>query len=482
MMRLRLVLGLAACAAAANPGLMLGITNSALDYARKVALPILIKDLQGVTIPSLSGDVHTPIGHVDYDISDIKVSSVSIDSSSLTFTTTGLKLSLDQATLKATAHWHYREKSFPHVSDSGSVDISVSHFDVTADIDCVADHGAPQLSMSHCDFNVGSVDVDFHGGASWLYNIFKDPIEKTVKDALGKQLCPLVEQELGPANAALRKLPMNVTLPDGVVASYALTENPIITSSYLVTAHSGTFVPPKPASTPCPFSPQEIDRTGSLPRMLYIWVTAYEPETAGWAYQQGGALDFIVTPAQIPPSSPVQLNTSSFADIIPAMARLYPNMNMTIGLVARPAPIGVTVTRQALNATLYLDLLFNVTQPNGTGIPVFTLNATGSAAGKVTANSSKAGQATIYFSLDLLNVAVSVEKSQIGPFSPLALETLVQLVIQGVVLPKINTAGAKGAAIPMVDGVRLVKPQIVFGDGYVRVDSDVTYEPSVALP
>jgi lipopolysaccharide-binding protein len=165
---------------------------------------------------------------------------------------------------------HYRENSFPHISDSGSVDISIS-FSITSTIDCIVDpvSRAPQLTMKACNFDISSVDVDFHGGASWLYNIFKGLIESAVKDALGKQLCPIVENELGPANAALKKLPMNVTLTHGVVASYALTGNPIVTSDYLVTPHSGSFTPAN-ITAPCPFTPPPVPLNASLPRMMCV--------------------------------------------------------------------------------------------------------------------------------------------------------------------------------------------------------------------
>lgn len=101
------------------------------------------------------------------------------------------------------------------------------------------------------------------------YNIFKSLIEDAVKDALQKQLCPIVKNELGPANAALKKLPMNVSLTHGVVASYALTGNPIVTPDYLVTPHSGSFVPAR-VTAPCPFTAPVVPLLTTLPRMLYV--------------------------------------------------------------------------------------------------------------------------------------------------------------------------------------------------------------------
>jgi hypothetical protein len=211
-------------------------------------------------------------------------------------------------------------------------------------------------------------------------------------------------------------------------------------------------------------------------------VTAFEPETAGWAFQQAGTLDFLVTPEVIPASSPVQLNTSTFSDIIPALSSKYPNLNMTIEVVGRaPSPVLVKVTPAALNVSLFFDLHFNVLTANGTSIPVFVLNSTGNAAGTVTCNSSKSGEATLYFAIELLDVDVALQSTQIGPFDVNPLEALVEIVIQGVVLPSINQAGAKGVAIPMVDGVSLVNAQVVLAKDYIRVDSDVVYNPTALI-
>jgi hypothetical protein len=78
-----------------------------------------------------------------------------------------------------------------------------------------------------------------------------------------------------------------------------------------------------------------------------VWFTEYEPEVAAWAFQQAGVLDFLVNASQIPKSSPIQLNTSTFEDIVPALQTKYPNMAMSIDLVARaPAPVEVRVMQR----------------------------------------------------------------------------------------------------------------------------------------
>jgi lipopolysaccharide-binding protein len=50
------------------------------------------------------------------------------------------------------------------------------------------DKGEPHVTAQTCSFGIGHVDVTFHGGASWLYNLFSDDIAKVIKDAIGDQV------------------------------------------------------------------------------------------------------------------------------------------------------------------------------------------------------------------------------------------------------------------------------------------------------
>ena len=44
--------------------------------------------------------------------------------------------------------------------------------------------GVPTLTITSCSSTVGDVDFKFHGGASWLYNLFKHYVEETLKKSL----------------------------------------------------------------------------------------------------------------------------------------------------------------------------------------------------------------------------------------------------------------------------------------------------------
>ena len=66
-----------------------------------------------------------------------------------------------------------------------------------------------------------------------------------------------------------------------------------------------------------PFTPPYLPAISENTSMVYMWLTDYMANTAGFVYQTAGKLHYIITPSMVPPSLPLQLNTSYFKDIIP---------------------------------------------------------------------------------------------------------------------------------------------------------------------
>lgn len=48
--------------------------------------------------------------------------------------------------------------------------------------------GHPTLKTTGCSLSIGSLHVTFHGGASWLYNLFDDTIASSLKSSLQSQV------------------------------------------------------------------------------------------------------------------------------------------------------------------------------------------------------------------------------------------------------------------------------------------------------
>ena len=101
-----------AVAAPTVPGFELALTDSGFAYAIKVAVPIIEHDIQTATIPDISIDADTPVGHVTFQLSSITPTAINLGSPVVASQTTGLVLSISGASIALSAHWHYRENSW----------------------------------------------------------------------------------------------------------------------------------------------------------------------------------------------------------------------------------------------------------------------------------------------------------------------------------------------------------------------------------
>lgn len=84
---------------------------------------------------------------------------------------TGLQVIADNVQVAIHANWRYREREFPHISDSGNMD---AHTTVSCRVLVHAGTDGQRLQVD-IDKNVylamSDFDVTMHGGASWLYSM-----------------------------------------------------------------------------------------------------------------------------------------------------------------------------------------------------------------------------------------------------------------------------------------------------------------------
>jgi len=169
-------------------------TQKGLDYVRKLGIPFLENEIKSLDIPDVKGTTSTPIGAVLYGLSSIAIKNVSIPKSNMTIDgKTGLTISCGDAYLEVTSKWRYKEKSWPHIKDSGSVNIEMRQIqlDITFFLD-THNEKKPTVETRKCLLDIGKLKLSFHGGASWLYNLFANPIAADLKGLIAKEVCHAV--------------------------------------------------------------------------------------------------------------------------------------------------------------------------------------------------------------------------------------------------------------------------------------------------
>ena len=464
-----------------NPGFRTAITEKGFDYIVKVGLPILEAQLNNIKIPDQHGDSHSPIGTLHWDLTNIDLGNMKIPQAAITTSSAGLTVSASGITISGKAHWHYKTHVIFPVSDSGSVDIGVSSTSLAVTVKIGRDtKGHATLSSSACKFNIGHLDVNFHGGASWLYNLFDSNIASAIKGSLNDQVCKIAVSAINTqGNKALETLPVQVNIDKTALIDYSIIKDPVFNSQYMETEHKGEFMSrshPQEVS----FSPVTLPAIGKTDRMLYIWLTTYIANTAGVVYQKAGILQVQITPDEVPKSIPIKLNTASFKLIVPALYSKYPDMNMTLLLNATQPPV-LTVDPHGANVTVFGDVDVCVYDKNNANkiTPAFNLSVivyTNATIGV----KEESNKPYIIGKANFIGAKFSVKFSSVGNINAALLQDAVNFLCEGFVVKELNKYAAAGLEIPLVDGVQLISPQIVLGNQSIVVDTDINYKPSSA--
>ncbi|XP_041453976.1 bactericidal permeability-increasing protein-like [Lytechinus variegatus] len=460
-----------------EPGFKARISQNGLDFLRDVGIHMLQTKIQQLTIPDIHGKADVKVGHIYYDVTKMHITTFSIPSATLTTNPTagGLTLKTSGVSIKVHGDWHYSTHGFIHISDSGSFDAGANSITLTVTLRIGVDAtGRPSISSqaSDCSFSVGGLDIKLHGGASWLYNLFDHDIGNAIKDSLNGQICSTVVDEVnGSLEDELKTLQVIAPVEDIIEIDYSLVESPSFNGS-INTAHKGE-VYPLGNKTECPLPVPQIPPDSDVSRMVFIWITEYLPNSAGYVLQNIGFLQYNVTPDNVPAEEKYLLNTSNFALdlLIPQINKMYPNMAMQINVNSTKAPV-VKVASTGVQAVLVGDFTPYAILPNKTLAYLFTLSVTISS--KVTVNFTSNN---ITWNISSFSTTMKAVHSAVGPFFTSALQLAVNTAIKAELVPKLNQLGAVGVPLPQLEGFNFTKPVVSLGEGFLKIGTDLTYTP-----
>ncbi|XP_072370669.1 bactericidal permeability-increasing protein-like [Scyliorhinus torazame] len=453
-----------------NPGLKVRVTQKALEYGRQVGIQALQQKLRQIQIPDVSGKTHVPVvGHVHYQISGMHISAFSLPTSAVGFYAgTGIKLSIDNAYIHITGHWRVK---YLFISDSGSFDLSVSGLSISEVIGMTRDDtGRPAVHSAGCTANVGSLDITFHGGASWLYNLFSSSLEDPIRSSLNREICPKVSDAVNGLERHLKTIKISSHVDKYAEIEYSLVNPIAITNTFMDLDFKGEFYAAAQHKEP-PFSPPPVSLSKQADHMMYLGLSDFFANSAGFAYYGAGALHVNITDDMLPKHSPIRLNTSSFGHFLPQVEKLYPNMLMLMNLHANQQPIlkatPNNITVQAWGAIDTFAIL-----PNSSLAPLFVLDIHASVSMKMAISQMK-----LAGSMKLTSLHLSLGHSDIGCFKVDMLQELLKFAVEMVVLPMVNARLANGFALPSVDHLSFVSPLLKVNQDVLVIATDIKYGP-----
>eukprot|EP01116_Phalansterium_solitarium_P014305 TRINITY_DN3189_c0_g1_i5.p1 TRINITY_DN3189_c0_g1~~TRINITY_DN3189_c0_g1_i5.p1 ORF type:complete len:336 (+),score=91.47 TRINITY_DN3189_c0_g1_i5:1095-2102(+) len=243
-------------------------------------------------------------------------------------------------------NYDIHEINWPHPGEKGYIDVSTSGpCNLRAELAVDLTGPTVHVTCSGVQLTGPAVNVGVHctgasaeaGAPATCGDIPSGDISSAVQSKFPSVLQSTVLNAINQASKHFDSIPTSFKLPElslAVSLEGGFVAYPIDTQPNIVLYGKGAFTGSNPV--PPPFSPTFVPPNNvfqSPANGIDFLVTPYLLRTAIWALDQDGKFNIKVTPADVPPNSPVKLNTDSpaFKAAVPGLAA-YPNMNITIGL------------------------------------------------------------------------------------------------------------------------------------------------------
>ncbi|KAM7006323.1 bactericidal permeability-increasing protein-like isoform 1-T1 [Tautogolabrus adspersus] len=463
------LLALTSLSFSTNPGVQVRLTKKGLEYGRQLGMASIQQKLNTITIPDISGKVKLrPVGKVQYSLSNMRVRSVGLPQSELSLVPgTGFRLGIRNAFLSMNGNW--RVKFHRILKIHGSFDLNVKGLTITTSIALKSDKtGRPDVSTVSCAATVGSASIKFHGGGSWLYNLFRKFIDKALRKALEKKLCPLVADAVSDLNPTLKTLNVLAKVDKFAEIEYSMVSSPTVSTSSLDLGLKGEFYNIGKHQEP-PFLPPKFALPPKVNEMLYIGVSPFTVNSAAFVYNKAGVLSMNITDDMIPQSSPIRLDTNTFGALIPQIAERFPGLKMKLLVNAPKDPV---ISFEPNNASVQATAAMTAyaIQPNATLTPLFVLNLDISVSARVFVSGMKIAGAITLNKMDL-----TLGTSYVGEFQVGSLDDILKIVLKLVVIPQLNTHLAKGYPLPTLGKMKLVNTQLQVLQDYMLIGTDIQF-------
>ncbi|XP_061583945.1 bactericidal permeability-increasing protein-like [Cololabis saira] len=453
-----------------NPGVKVRLTEKGLEYGRVLGMAALQQKLKSIKIPDFSGKTRvSPIGKVEYSFSNIQIVNVGLPQSSVTLVPgTGVGMRITNAVINLNGNW--RVKFLRWIRKSGSFSLNVNGLTISTSTGIKSDAmGRPEVSSVNCAASVGSARVKFHGGDSWLYNLFSQSIDKALRKEMEKKICPLVSKAVSDLNPELKTLNVVAKVDKHAEIEYSLVSSPTISKPAIELNLKGEFYNIGNHQEP-PFTAAAFSLPQQNNKMLYIGISAFTANSAAFVYNRAGLLTLYITDDMIPKSSPVRLSTRTFGVFIPEIAKRFPGLMMKLLVKAEKNPI---TTFEPNNMTIQATAAVTAyaIQPNGTLSPLFVLHLDTS----VTANMVVSGMKLVG-KVGLNKMSVTLGTSYVGQFQVRLLDNILQLLMKTVVIPIVNVQLAKGYPLPALGKMSLQNTQLQVLKDFMMIGTDVQFK------
>ncbi len=337
--------------------------------------------------------------------------------------------------------------------------------------------GKPTIHSEGCSASVGSVDVRFHGGASWLYNIFDDQISHAIKGQLTKILCAEANKAVdGDAERSLARTKLVTSIKKTGVLDYSMLSDPIFATGYVDSYHKGEIYM-FGSHREAPFHPDTFPEAFNTSSMAYIWVSDYLMNTAGYALQNEGILQYYLTPEDLKPKDRDILNTTCsgnshcIGNFIVTLMDHIPNSVIHINMSTSIAPT-LNIVNGKMFGKFQGFMTYFAKLPNNTIKYLFNTTV----AANVSLTASVHGQ-NLTATVTKITPEITLTDTKIGDIHSKTLNWTFNTMSQAFIKPKFNELGATGLPLPGNEQISFENPILKLVDNAIMLGTDLVWHP-----
>ena len=452
---------------ATNPGLKLGVSQHGLDYTARVTLDKLSAEMTGKRLPDM--DLYSKEEKKIYDLwierFSTATSRVDINNGK------GITWSASGIYMKLNGHWrYYYRKGILHFQHHGRFEAKMPSVSFSISITLGVDgSGRPTISTIGCTANPGKADFEFHGGASWIYNLlFSSGVERKMKDAVRTSLCKEATEVINKdLNEKLATMDVLAPLGHNLVLDYRLTDKPIFGSGYVELRHKGEIFWEGDPVHP-PFGPERMPDLSPTSKMVYIWLSDYVFNSLLYTTYTHGVLEHNLTRSM---TSNKKVPSQCVGPLCQQgkMAAFGPNYDTVLVTLKCTQMPSVHIVPEGIKLTFIGEMGMYAT---GKGEkPVYLVSST-AAMKAVTPVALRMEGNTIKADFSDFDVEITGIYTKVGNITEGTVLEIFNVVVDAFIKPELKKLGDEGLDLPQVDGVAYVSPVLELAKNAILVAAD----------
>ncbi|XP_042325717.1 BPI fold-containing family C protein-like isoform X2 [Sceloporus undulatus] len=450
----------------ANSGLKVRITQRGLNYGKEVGMKILQQEIKEKGFPDRNGTQTFLFGTVDYRVSRIQITSISIHNTSVVLVPENrIVVAVRDASARVSTHWTLNNWLLDY---HGKAEISILGISVTATINMSQNNrGYLLMLVPDCRMSIGGIKVQLSGRGSWYYDMFFQYLEKTIQRKLQNRVCLSIKFRIQKMAAALKKLQATSQIDSFAQIDYSLTKPPEVFRSYIELDFKASVYPIR-NHTELLFMTVPFSLPDNNDNMMYFGISEYFLKSLSLSYYTVGASKIHFSEEH---SSSFNLTTEALSRIIPEIAQHYTESHLVRTSVVVTAAPTVWLQNNSLTVKIPCFVEVSALLLNQTMQPIFALNISA-----ITNATVAITEQRLIGSLQLKRLQLSLTYSNIGSFQVSFLKNLLACFLHNTVILPINDVLKRGFHLPNMARIAFLGPAIKLNQGYILITTDVSYK------